>query len=99
MPTNTATPKTGTCFCGAETSGYHSGRWECQECWDWRKLDGPAARHWSKVATEFLSNVDCYDLFTYFAKCGISSDEAKTMLESALKLRNASVEMIAEHRF
>lgn len=45
---------------------HHSGYRECPTCWDWRKLDGPAAAHWKKVSTEFLSNIDFYDLTKFF---------------------------------
>lgn len=53
--------------CGIEsdTVSTHSGVDECSACWNYRKLDFPAAQHWHKVAAEFLSNVDLYDMQTY----------------------------------
>jgi len=56
--------------CGVEdeTVATHSGVEECNGCWTHRKLDAPAASHWAKVAKEFLSNVDMYDMETYLSK-------------------------------
>lgn len=51
-----------------ETTTTHSSVEECSGCWHHRKLDAPAARHWAKVAQEFLSNVDAYDMLTYLPK-------------------------------
>ncbi len=60
--------------CGfeAEEIRHHSGVPECGVCWDWRKLDGPAASHWAKVTREFLSNIDLYDCSKFFDRCGIA---------------------------
>jgi hypothetical protein len=91
-----AKAKTTCAYCGGPAGRYHSGVLECQSCWDWRKLDGPAARHWARVGAEFLSNVDMYDLTRYFAKCGLDEDEAGVMLRAARKLAEASQRMIDE---
>jgi hypothetical protein len=54
-------------YCGAEndTVATHSNVEECSLCWNYRKLDRPAAAHWAKVAREFLSNVDAHDMMTF----------------------------------
>lgn len=86
-------------YCGEPTTGFHSGSWECRACWTWRKLDGPAARHWAKVSEEFLSNIDLHDLQTYFGLCDITRDEANTMLLAARKLRDTSKRLIEAHSY
>lgn len=87
----------GTCSCGEPAVKFSSGRPECWKCWNWRKLDGPAARHWAEVSTQFLSNVDMYDLSNYFGQCGVSLEEAKTMLRAAAKIRDTSKAMLDAH--
>jgi len=86
-------------YCGTEGDdsmiGYHSGSWECQPCWDWRKLDGPAARHWAKVTTEFLSNVDMHDVMTFLPAAVGNKEKAYTMIEAARDLMYYSRGMIA----
>jgi hypothetical protein len=54
-------------YCGTEndTVATHSNVEECSLCWNYRKLDRPAALHWAQVAREFLSNVDTHDMMTY----------------------------------
>src|ERR1019366_271017 len=44
----------------------HSGMPECQDCWDWRKLDSNAARYYYKLSLMFLSSVDTYDVTSFF---------------------------------
>ena len=89
------TPKCA--YCGTEGDySYHSGVRECPSCWDYRKLDGPAARHWATMSEGFLSNVDFYDLMKYFPKCGLSSDEAYVMLKAARKVKLMS-EYLVKH--
>lgn len=53
--------------CGIEndTVATHSGVFECSGCWNYRKLDLPAAQHWHKVASAMLSNIDMHDMMTY----------------------------------
>lgn len=33
-------------YCEKNQGVIHSGVFECGVCWDWRKLNGPAARYW-----------------------------------------------------
>jgi hypothetical protein len=72
----------GKCGCGQPADKFSSNRPECWPCWYWRKLDWPAAEHWERVAGEFLSNVDMYDLMTYLPACGLERDEVFAMLRS-----------------
>ena len=73
----------GKCGCGQPADKFSSNQPECWPCWNWRKLDRPAADHWERVAGEFLSNVDTYDLMTYLPACGLTQEEAIAMLRSA----------------
>jgi len=82
-------------YCGRRNASVrtHSGIEECSQCWDYRKLDRPAALHWAKVTSReegFLSNVDMYDFMDYFPKCGLSKEEAMTMIGAAQKLERYS---------
>ena len=77
---------------GRNTVSTHSGREECHGCWNHRKLDRPAAAHWAKVAREFLSNVDAYDVLTYLPKALEGGDR---VTDYAAMLR--SVQAVAEH--
>lgn len=62
----------GPCYrCGSEKTSTHSGRAECGPCWTWRKLDSPAADHWARVAREFLSNIDHWDITHFLPAAGI----------------------------
>lgn len=83
--------------CGTPTSDVHSGSYECNDCWYWRKMDGPAARHWAKVGETFLSNVDLHDLMTYLPACLGSQEDAVTLLRLAQKLTGRSQAMLAQH--
>lgn len=76
--------------CGREAEKISSGSPECWPCWNRRKLDLPAARHWARVADEFLSNVDFYDLQKFLPACGLTDDEVSTMLLSAKKVKEYS---------
>lgn len=80
----------GTCGCGDPADKYSSGIPECYNCNRWRKLQRPAALHWEKVAAEFLSNVDMYDWMYYFTECGLTREQAVTMIEAAVKVRDHS---------
>lgn len=60
-------------YCGKPESEvgevpYHSGSRECWPCWNWRKLDSPAASHWAPIFRSFFSNVDLHDAMTFFPK-------------------------------
>lgn len=74
----------------------HSGTLECGRCWTYRKLDRPAALHWSKVAAEFLSNVDMYDVETYLPSCGVEGEDVTTSILSARKIEVRS-RYLVEH--
>jgi len=89
--------------CGVEddTVRTHSNVEECSKCWDYRKLDRPAALHWAKVGAEFLSNVDMYDIMYYLPKCGLTKEEMHTMLNAAKKVQDYSQKLVdhgPEHR-
>lgn len=73
-------------YCGGPDARTHSGILECGRCWDYRKLDRPAALHWAKVGAEFLSNVDMYDVMTYLPACEMTQDEMHTMLTMARRV-------------
>lgn len=96
MTTNQERP-TSTCYCGAQTTGYHSGQFECDRCWTWRKLDEPAARHWAKVGAEFLSNIDMWDATHFFPAAGLDQDMAVAMIDAAKRLTQYSLGMIIIH--
>ena len=72
--------------CGTLTDGFHSGDYECGPCWDWRKLDGPAASYWSRVTHEFLKQVDMHDVMTYLPTAVGSKREAYAMLDAVQHL-------------
>ena len=84
----------GSCACGKPAEKVSSGVPECWPCWNRRKLDLPAARHWARVAEQFLSNVDLYDLMTYLPACGLSPDDARVMLRSARAVLERSERVI-----
>lgn len=72
-------------YCGEtnESVRTHSSILECRKCWDYRKMDRPASLHWEKVAREFLSNVDMWDIGTFLPVCGMTQDQAAVMLHAA----------------
>lgn len=80
--------------CGLPADKFSSGVPECWPCWNYRKLDRPAAKYWARVTDDILSNVDLYDLGTYFAKCGVSQADASTMLETVHKIREHSKRLV-----
>lgn len=90
-------------YCGIEEGSdgaiveMHSGTYECTKCWYWRKLDGPAARHWAQVAVDFLANVDLYDVTKFFPAAGLTSEETGVMLDAARKLADYAVEQVRAH--
>lgn len=80
-------------YCGRtpEELGYeprtHSGVLECEQCWDWRKLDCPASTAWSRITHEFFRTVDTYDLMTFFPKnCGFTDEELHQLFTLMRKL-------------
>lgn len=80
-------------YCGAEDGSveYHSGVQECRRCWNYRKLDEPAASHWAKVAKAFLSNVDMYDLTQYMPRVvGLEQSELTAVLTGARRIELVS---------
>jgi hypothetical protein len=97
MTTPAQAPDYGTCGCGKPADKFSSGQRECWGCWNYRKLDGPAARHWAKVAREFLSNVDFYDYSKYLPACGLTPAEIETMIVAAAKVRDHSALLLMEH--
>jgi hypothetical protein len=83
--------------CGsADNVSTHSGVDECSGCWNYRKLDLPAAQHWHKVAGEFLSNVDMYDMMTYLPEA-LSGDD-KVDITYAQMLRAVQAVMVHSKR-
>jgi hypothetical protein len=90
-------------YCGkSETEvgevSVHSGALECWPCWNWRKLDGPAARHWGPIFKQFLSNVDYHDATKFFPDTlGISTEEFRTLIELVTKAHINCDHAIALH--
>lgn len=86
-------------YCGARNKSVsmHSGIYECNKCWNWRKLDAPAARHWFKASAMFASNVDFYDRQTFMPeRCGVTPEEFSAAIEVAHKIYNATRAMLVE---
>ena len=89
-------------YCGATPSdtvdvSTHSGVEECGACWNWRKLDGPAARHWNRVAKELVSNIDAHDLMTFFPKrIGLGADEFEAFFTMARQIIDKTDAMLDE---
>lgn len=95
MPTTT---DHGTCGCGRPADKTSSGSPECWGCWNWRKLDGPAARHWAKVTTDFLSNVDAYDYLTFMPNVFEGTDhDFRAMFAAASHLQFITEGLIRCH--
>lgn len=67
-------------YCGTEGPHRdHSGVPECQDCWNWRKLDSGAARYWYILSLMVGSSTDAYDVTQFFPKqLGWTSEETKT---------------------
>lgn len=89
--------------CGAAPSesldvSTHSGVFECGRCWTWRKLDGPAAGHWNRAASKFLSNVDIYDCMTFMPeRIGLDQDEFSALISMVRQIADKTQEMIDQH--
>jgi hypothetical protein len=86
----------GNCYCGQPAQKISSGTPECWKCWNWRKLDGPAARHWEKVGVEFLSNIDMYDRTEFCKKAGLSQEEFAQMIQLADRFTAACQKMLQD---
>jgi hypothetical protein len=84
------------CGQGDKDVSMHSGVYECGGCWTYRKLDEPAASHWAKVAAEFLSNVDVYDMTVYLQKCGLTKEEGYQMIGAAQKVLDYSQKLVKD---
>jgi hypothetical protein len=87
---------------GVGEVSYHSGSLECRGCWNWRKLDGPAARHWAPILKSMLSNVDYHDAMTFFPHTlGMPTEEFGKFIETLWKLHlNCDHALaLAENRF
>lgn len=82
--------------CGNPADKYSSGNPECWPCWNWRKMDFPAASHWAKVAEGFLSNIDLYDLSKFLPACGLSKEEIQATFDSVIRILDHS--RIVVHR-
>lgn len=88
-------PDHGACSrCGNLADKTSSGMSECWPCWNWRKLDLPAAQHWAPAAEVFLSNVDMYDVMTYLPACGLTQEEMGVMLKAARKVLDHSTTVL-----
>lgn len=88
-----------TCYCGKPADKYSSGRSECWDCWNWRKLDGPAARYWvEKINSLFELGPDMYDLMNYFPAAGLSKEEVKAGISMLDKLLEYSKQQIEAHK-
>ena len=72
---------------------YMSGTPICWRHWNWVKLDLPAANHWAKVAKEFLSNVDMYDVLNFMPAAGLADHDFARVLEGAQKILAYSLEV------
>jgi hypothetical protein len=97
MSTPTADPivKCGSC----DVEGpwrRHSGVYECQDCWDWRKLDSNAARYYFKLSLMFLSSVDAHDRISFFPKTVGLSDEDMVTLSRIMKQIHEKTNALAE---
>lgn len=98
-PTCPLDPVVNCAYCG--TPGRHrthSGVYECQGCWDWRKLDSRAARYWHILSRMVGSSVDTYDLINFFPKkLGLTEDEIKAFTAVVGKMARKTGEMAKEH--
>jgi hypothetical protein len=80
-----------------ESVATHSGIMECRKCWNYRKLDGPAAAHWAKVTKDFFSSVDMHDLMTYLPEViGLDRHRRNIMFDAVFLLKIKS-EYLKEH--
>ena|SRR5947209_5441158 len=87
-------------YCGTteRARGIHSNVAECQRCWDWRKLDGPAARHWVRVGREWLSNIDIHDLSNFMPSLLGDEDAGPQLIQQVLRFTARCELMMVRHR-
>ena len=76
--------------CGNPADKISSGSPECWDCWNWRKLDGPAARYWIDRLQQaenllFEQGPDMHDVETW-GRWGIANEVAQ-MLHGLGRLR------------
>lgn len=86
-------PYMGRCnYCGLNWGATHSGSYECTACWDYRKLDRPAASHWRRVLLPVFSNIDMNDIIHFFPDSGTTADSLaevrKVLIRSLLLLQH-----------
>lgn len=74
------------CTCSDPDTAIHSGVRECDRCWTLRKLDGPAASHWARVCSEFLSNIDGYDLTNFMPDADVPASEFAAAIDTVFKI-------------
>lgn len=80
----------GTCGCGRTAGKITSGRWECGICWNWRKLDGPAARYWQPRMAAALENVDMHDVMTFLPDALGGTEAAYAFLKACQRVEQYS---------
>lgn len=89
--------------CPNKADKYSSGTPECWQCWNWRKLDGPASRYWIErlgQAHKLLAEqVDLYDVKTW-TKWGILEqvEDLFQYLENLKTLYEAQLQVEQERR-
>jgi hypothetical protein len=87
-------------YCGATDGPYrmHSGVYECDSCWNWRKLDSGATRYWYIISRVALSSVDTYDLTRYFpTTLGWPVADINTFLRLLKQLQDKTGELAEAH--
>jgi hypothetical protein len=87
-------------YCGKTDGPYrmHSGVYECQNCWDWRKLDSGAARYWYILSRMVGSSVDAYDLASFFPqKMDLTPDEIRTFGKIITQIAEKTGVLAHEH--
>lgn len=83
--------------CGNPADKYSSGTPECWKCWNWRKLDRPAAYYWVKAIDNlftdgFSAAPDFHDLKTWAS--WELSDSVERALYTLIALRHAYQHML-----
>lgn len=87
--------------CGLVTSEdrlkFRRGMYECWPCWNFIKLDGPAARHWAPVIRDLLSNIDMYDQTQFLPAAGLSNAEIGAFFKTAERIILHSANLLEQH--
>jgi ribosomal protein L37AE/L43A len=97
--TMSTTETAHSCYCGAPTNRCHSGVWECQDCWDWRKLDGPAARYWAERIPQLMEQgPDLYDQIHFFPKADVTQEEVTAAFDTLEKIFIYSKAQVEAHK-